>query len=468
MKRLRRFLPRVAWLLLGLASALPGSAAAARPPHILVILADDMGWADLGQDGSQIDTPHLDRLAREGMKLTRFYASAPMCSPTRAALLTGRYPHSVGVPELASQQQRNKVPILSLAHDAVTIPEALKPAGYRSIVVGKWHLGFTAADRPTRHGFDEFWGSLLGTPNFWQPRETYHNDTPIKVHGHYTDVLTAKAVEYLRAHDPAAGPLFLYLAYNAPHYPLEAPPELVAKYRRRFPDRGYFATYAAMVEQLDTGVGQVLATLEERGLAGNTLVVFTSDNGPSAEPPSAGVEGAEFSNGPLREYKFSTHEGGLRVPFIARWPGRIAPGTVRDTPAVTMDLLPTFLAAAQIPPAASHEIHGESFLPLLEGGAWSRKGAIHWETSLNAAVLAGEWKLVHQYWQPARLYRVAEDIGESNDLAARHPDKVAELLAMHETWKAKHYPNPIPRETKRSTYAFPEARPAARGTKAAP
>lgn len=446
---------RAFWLGLLLATAVSG--AAERAPHIVMILADDMGWADLGADGSKIDTPNLDRLAKEGAKLTRFYASAPMCSPTRAALLTGRYPHSVGVPELTSKTVRGSVPILALAHEAITIPEALRPARYRSVVVGKWHLGFSEKDFPSHHGFDEFWGSLLGTPNFWQPKETYHNAAPMQVPAgvHFTDALSDKAAEHIRAQRGSDRPLFLYLAYNAPHYPLEAPPDLVYKYRRRFADRGLFAVYAAMVEHMDAGIGRVLAALEETGAARNTLVVFTSDNGPSAEPNSYGPEGAELSNGPLREYKFSMHEGGLRVPFIARWPGRIPAGTVKATPAITMDLLPTFLEAAGVQPEATHEIHGTSILPLLTGGAFERKGALYWENQHNAAVLAGEWKLVHQYWRPASLHRIESDPGETNDLAAAHPEKVAELLALHEQWRARHYPHPVRREQKKSSYAFP-------------
>jgi arylsulfatase A len=431
--------------------------AADRPSNIVMILADDMGWADLGADGSKIDTPHLDRMAKDGVKLTRFYASAPMCSPTRAALLTGRYPHSVGMPELASKTARGNVPILSLAHEAITIPEALKPGRYRSIAVGKWHLGFEPKDFPQHHGFDEFWGSLLGTPNFWQPKETYHNAQPMQIGAgvHFTDAITDKAVEQVRAQRGREQPLFLYLAYNAPHYPLEAPPDLVSKYRRRFPERGLFAIYAAMVEQLDAGIGRVLAALQEANLADNTLVVFSSDNGPSAELTSYGPEGAEFSNGPLREYKFSVHEGGLRVPFIARWPGKIPPGTVHSQPAVTMDLLPTFLEAAAIKPASTHEIHGTSLVSLLTRGQLERKGAVHWETQNNAAVLMGEWKLVHQYWRAPSLYRIAEDPSETNDLAAANPEKVTELMALHERWKARYYPNPVARQKNRSTYAFP-------------
>lgn len=428
----------------------------ARPPNVVMILADDMGWADLGHDGSKIDTPNLDRLAKEGVKLTRFYSSAPMCSPTRAALLTGRYPHSVGMPELASPTARGSVPVLALSQEAVTIPEALGPAGYRSVLVGKWHLGHDRSAWPRTHGFHEFWGSLIGTPMFWQVKETYHNETPIDVRGHYTDRLTEKAIEYLKAAKAADQPLFLYLAYNAPHYPLEAPADLVTKYRRRFPKEGLFAVYAAMIEQLDTGIGRVLATLEELGVARDTLVVFTSDNGPSAEISSYGPEGAGISNGPLREYKFSTHEGGIRVPFIARWPGRIPAGLVRHEPAITMDLMPTFLEAAGV--TSRPEVHGRSLMSLLTGGSFARSEPLHWENQHNAAVLHGEWKLVHQFWAKGPfLYRIDEDIGERRNLAAQFPAKVDEMLALHEKWKTRHYPNPVPRAAKLSTYIFPEA-----------
>jgi arylsulfatase A-like enzyme len=450
---------RALLLLAGCLCSLPCAVRAAGEtrPNIIVILADDMGWADLGQDGSKIDTPNLDKLATQGVKLTRFYSSAPMCSPTRAALLTGRYPHSVGMPELASQSVRGKVPVLALSHSAITIPEALQPAGYRSVAVGKWHLGFGANDGPRHHGFDEFWGSLLGTPMYWQVKGTMHNDTPIEVTGgHFTDLLTAKALEYLRRDVRADRPLFMYLAYNAPHYPLEAPAELIYKYRRRFPDRGLFAVYAAMIDQLDQGIGRVLAALDELKIAGDTLVIFTADNGPSAEINSYGPEGADFSNGPLRGFKFGTHEGGVRVPFIARWPGRIPSGAVRDTPAVTMDILPTLMEAANLKPAANHEIHGASILSLLRGESFARSGALHWENQHNAAVLAGDWKLVHRYSQKPQLFRPADDPGEDRDLAAQHPEKVTELLALHEQWKKRYYPNPVPREMKRSTYTFPK------------
>jgi arylsulfatase A-like enzyme len=436
----------------------PHISAAEPKPNIIMILADDLGWADLGHDGSQIDTPNLDRLAREGVKLTHYRSSAPMCSPTRAALLTGRYPHSVGVPELASPDVRGNVPILALDHAAITIPEALKPAGYRSSLVGKWHLGHARENWPRTHGFDFFWGSLIGTPRYWDVKETYDNETPVDVagRGYYTDQLATKAVEFIHRDAATGKPFFLYLAFNAPHYPLEAPAELVYKYRRRFPDRGLFAIYAAMVERLDTGIGRVLAALDELKLAQNTLLVFTSDNGPSAEPYSFGPEGADISNGPHRGHKFGTTEGGLRVPFLARWPGQIPAGTVRSGVAITMDLLPTFLAAAGVTPAASHEIHGQSLLSLFRGEPYARTGALHWENQQNYAVHDGDWKLVKRGWEnQARLYRPAEDLGEDHNLAEKFPAKVAELTAKHDAWRKRHYPNAVPPLVKRTFGNFP-------------
>jgi len=198
-------------------------------PNIIVILADDLGWADIGHDEVQIDTPHLDKLITQGTRLTQFYASASICSPTRAALLTGRYPHSVGMPALANTNHRDGHPPRALDHKAITIPETLKPHGYTSALIGKWHLGFTPENWPRTHGFDEFWGSLLGTPGYYAPQETYHNETPIKVTGYFTDQITDHAIDFVERNQKQ--PFFLYLAYNAPHYPLEAPFELVRKYR---------------------------------------------------------------------------------------------------------------------------------------------------------------------------------------------------------------------------------------------
>lgn len=426
-----------------------------KAPNIVTILADDLGWADVGNDSSRIDTPNLDRLAKEGMRLTSFYSSASLCSPARAALLTGRYPHSVGMPDLASPLARNNVPVLSLDHEAITIPEALRSRHYVSMLAGKWHLGYHSDAWPRTHGFNQFRGSLIGTPGYYDSKETYHNETPVEVDGYFTDHITRSAVNFIQSQE--GKPFFLYVAYNAPHYPLEAPAALVYKYRNRFPDEGLFAIYAAMIERMDEGVGKILKTLDSLGLSGNTLVVFASDNGPSAEPRSYGLAGARRSAGPLRDHKFSTHEGGIRVPFIARWPGKIPAGTVRNETAIMMDLMPTFLEACSIPIEKEHVMHGQSILGLLQNKPFSRTGTLHWEDKYNMAVRRGDWKLVHQFFnEKPHLYNMAKDIGENKDLAAEHPRIVADLEAAHAAWRQSKYPDPIPRSSNRSDYIFPQ------------
>ena len=424
-------------------------------PNIVLILADDLGWADVNVNDSRIETPNLNRLAQEGMRLTSFYSSASLCSPARAALLTGRYPHSVGMPDLASAAPRNQVPLLALAHEAITLPESLKPYKYRTMLAGKWHLGYNPADWPRTHGFDEFRGSLIGTPGYYDPKETYHNETPEKVCEYFTDHITRHAVEFIK--QDRENPFFIYVAYNAPHYPLEAPAALVYKYRQIFPDDGLFAVYAAMIEQMDRGIGQILDALDSLGMTHNTLVVFCSDNGPSAEPRSYGLSGARKSAAPLRDHKFSTHEGGIRVPFIARWPARIPPGSVRGETTIMMDLLPTFLDACNIRRENDHEIHGVSILPLLTNGSFSREGTLHWEDQYNMAVRQDKWKLVHQFFaDKPSLYDISNDIREEIDLADQNPGIVSELLNAHTAWRAIYYPDPIPSNKKRSDYIFPQ------------
>ncbi len=440
-------------LALSLVAAVAG---APNQPNIVVILVDDLGWFDVGHDELAIDTPHLDKLSTQGTRLTQFYASASICSPTRAALLTGRYPHSVGMPQLANTTSHNGHPPRALDHDAITIPEALKPHGYTSALIGKWHLGFTPKNWPRTHGFDEFWGSLIGTPGYYDVHETYHNETPIKVTGYFTDQITDHAIDFVERNQNQ--PFFLYLAYNAPHYPLEAPFDLVKKYRhpKRFYDDGLFAIYAAMVEQLDTGIGRVMATLDRLSLAENTLVIFCSDNGPSAEWNSYGLAGANISNGPLREHKFSHHEGGVRVPFIARWPGHIPAAATQTGPAITMDIMPTILEAAKISPSADNEVHGKSMLPLLSGQPEESERTLFWENRNNGAVLRGRWKLVHQYWnERPYLYDLDNDLSEEHDLSAEHPKITAELLEQHRRWRETYYPSALGRVTRKSPYAFP-------------
>ena len=422
--------------------------------NVIVILADDLGWADVGMDSVRIETPNLDRLAREGVKLTAFYSSATMCSPARAALLTGRYPHSVGMPDLASPVPRTNVPVLSLDHDAITVPEALKDHGYRSMLAGKWHLGHHSPNWPRTHGFDQFEGSLIGTPGYYDVKETYRNETPVKVEKYFTDYITDKAVDFIV--QQKSNPFFLYLAYNAPHYPLEAPANLVYKYRMRYLQDGLYAIYAAMVERMDHGIGSVMKALDSLGISDNTLIIFTADNGPSAEPRTYGLSGARISTGPLRDHKYSTHEGGIRVPFIARWPGKIPAGTLQHEPAIMMDIMPTVLDACGVRLAKDYQLHGVSILPLLQNKLFGKERTLHWEDQYNFAVRQGQWKLVRRFFESQpHLYNINADMGEYVDLADKYPKIVSDLLDEHHRWRSKIYPQRIPPVEKRSYYIFP-------------
>lgn len=446
----------MAALALSLSGTAPSRAQEPQRPNFIVILADDMGWADLGADGSHIETPNLDRMAREGLKFTRFYAMAAMCSPSRAALLSGRYPQSVGVPELCNPEVRNGLPMLHLDLNALTIPEALKQHGYTSMLAGKWHLGDEPEYWPRRHGFAEFWGSLLGTPRYWNPRKTYHNETPVEADGYFTDRITDQAVEFIS--ENRGQPFFLFLSYNAPHWPLEAPQDLIDKYSRIFDDE-QFAVYAAQIGCMDAGIGKVFETLRETGLDKNTFVFFSSDNGPSPEGSTGkgyGLKGARVSAGPLREHKFSAFEGGIRVPALAWWPGHIRAGSSTGRVACLFDLFPTYMEL--LGAASGTELHGSSLIPLLDGKQRDIHGDLHWEDALMWAAQRGKWKLVGRFWEPdPYLYDLKNDIGEEHNLAMKHPAVVKRLSRLHREWQRKTYPDPFPRETQeRPAYQFPQ------------
>ena len=334
------------------------------PPNIIVILADDLGLGDYSAFGTKdIRTPSIDRLCREGMTFHNFYASSCVCSPTRAALLTGCYPDRVGVPGVIRHTPENSWGYLS--PKATLLPQVLKAAGYHSAIVGKWHLGLTSPNTPTERGFDFFQGFLgdmmddylthrRGGQNFMR-----RNQEVIDPPGHATDLFTEWACEYLAERSASTSqPFFLYLAYNAPHDPIQPPPEWLAKVRQREPIiADNRAMLVALIEHMDAGIGRVLDTLDQRKLADNTLVFFTSDNG--------GVLNYGAKNGPWRSVKQHMYEGGLRVPAIARWPNHIPAAQQTDLVAVTMDLFATACEAAGVKASAS--IDGVSFLPTLLG-----------------------------------------------------------------------------------------------------
>ena len=429
-------------------AAMPAAGAtAAEPdapakPNILMILVDDLGYGDLACYGAKdMRTPHIDAIAAGGMSFTRFYANCPVCSPTRAALLTGRLPALVGVPGVIRTHDRDNWG--HLARDAVMLPDPLKRAGYDTAIVGKWHLGLKPPNTPGDRGFDHFHGYLGDMMDDYYKHRRHGinymrlNRETIDPPGHATDLFSRWAAEYVRGRKGKGRPFFLYLAYNAPHTPIQPPAEWVEKVRKREPKMsGRRAKLVALIEHMDHGIGQVLAALKDAGLADDTLVVFTSDNG--------GQTGVGARNGPLRAGKGTMYEGGLRVPACAAWPGRIGPRTTTDRLAVTMDLFPTFLEAAGAIEQCPKGIEGRSVLPTLLGRKQAeddrmifftrREGGRHRGRTADA-VLHGRWKLLRNLPDaPLELYDLAADPKERRNLAAaadKPPDydRLAKALA---------------------------------------
>jgi arylsulfatase A-like enzyme len=432
--------------LLALAAACLTTGARAQPlsPNIVLIVADDMGYADIGVHGSRdIPTPNIDGLARDGVRFTDAYVTGPYCSPTRAGLLTGRYPQRFGHEfNLGAPHAEFGMPL-----GETTIADRLKAAGYRTALFGKWHLGLGEKYHPMRRGFDEFFGFLAGAHGYNQAgaganRLLEGTATAENYQGYLTDVLADRAATYVK--QQAGKPFFLYLAFNAAHTPLEAP----QKYLDRFPNikDERRRTYAAMVSAMDDGVGKVLATLREQNLDNNTLVIWFNDNGgPTMETTT--VNGS--SNAPLRGSKRTTWEGGIRVPFMMRWPGHVPAGRVESRPIIQLDVLPTVLAATGISAGTSSRLDGVDLLPFLTGRA---KGAPHetlyWRLGGMMAIRHGEWKLVKSRegrfvdadpaalsdLTGAELFNLAKDIGERQNLAAARPDKVKELANLWQQW----------------------------------
>jgi arylsulfatase A-like enzyme len=412
-----------------------------RPPNLVCILADDLGYGDLAcYGGSDLRTPHLDALVASGLRFDHFCASCPVCSPTRAALLTGRYPELVGVPGVIRTHPRDSWGYLS--PHAVLLPRLLKKAGYHCALVGKWHLGLEPPNTPNARGFDHFHGFLGDMMDDYQTHRRHginymrRDEKEIDPKGHATDLFTQWAIDYLHEQAKADRPFFLYLAYNAPHGPIQPPEEWLRKVRQRNPDLPEKrARLVALVEHLDDGVGRVLQALKESGAADRTLVVFTSDNGADL---AAGA-----SAGPLRGGKQDLYEGGLRVPFAASWPGKIRPGTRSDRVALSMDLFPTFCAATGVEPGP--DIDGRSFLPLLLGREqpepardlfWTRReGGSRYMGKAVVAVRRGDWKLLQNSpTGPFELYNLRDDPKEQTNRAAQERkvfNELAEALRAH-------------------------------------
>lgn len=427
-------------LLLGFSiSTIPSDAQAKKLPNILLVLTDDQGYHDVSYYGTKdIRTPNMDALCKDGIRMDNYYANAPVCSPTRASLLSGRYPDRVGVPGLIRSNPDNNWGYLDPS--AILLPALLKKAGYHTAHIGKWNLGLTSPNLPNEKGFDLFHGWLedmmedyvikrRGGKNYmrWNEKEI---DPP----GHATDLFTNWASEYILSRQKQTAPFFLYLAYNAPHFPVQPPVEWVNKVKQRDPGiSDKRAQLVALIEHLDAGIGKVIQALKQTGAYENTLIIFSSDNGGHL-PDLA-------NNGPLRDGKQSMYEGGLKVPAFAVWPNKIKAGSVTQQVNTTMDVVPTLLAIAGIAPAQN--LDGRSFLSMLYGKENKetralyfvrREGGLLYGGKAYHAMREGDWKLLQNSpYQPLELYNLQEDPLETTNVISRYPDKANALnkLLMH-------------------------------------
>jgi arylsulfatase A-like enzyme len=420
-----------------------------KPPNILVILVDDLGLCDLGSFGSTtILTPAIDQLVQGGLKFTRAYANCPVCSPTRAALLTGCYPERVGVPGVIRTHDADSWGFLDPAR--VLLPEILRSVGYHTALIGKWHLGLEEPNRPNQRGFDLFRGFLGDMMDDYTTHRRhgqnymYYNREEIDPQGHATELFTEWACDFLST----AGrekPFFLYLAYNAPHVPVQPPKEWLESFRQRVPQSDLkTAQLGAFIEHLDYQIGKVLQALEASGQAENTIVFFTSDNG--------GQVDVGANNGLNRAGKGTLYEGGLRVPLCVSWPGKIKPGGETDRIVLTMDLFPTILDLAGVEmeeDAFAFPIDGESFYRTLQGRTQRtstrdlffgrREGGDFFKGETIECIRRGDWKLLRSRpGGPFELYNLAQDPMEKNNLAAVEPAIVLELQAALEAQVAEY------------------------------
>ena len=438
-------------LILGLAFCLAASGLAAQPtsenrPNVVLIMTDDVGYGDFGSYGApDVRTPNIDGLARAGVRFTDFYA-APTCTPTRAALITGRYQQRVGLemPIAAAGTPRGEP---GLAATGRSLPQLLKNNGYSTALMGKWHLGYKPEHSPNAHGFEYFFGFLSGYIDYYRHTggdgkpDLYENATPVRTDGYMTDLITARSIEFIEAH--AREPFFLQVNYNAAHWPFQVPDQpSVAPGNARFlqpidEPTSARKDYVAMVERADRGVGEILDTLRKLGLERGTLVIFTNDNG-----------GEWLSrNTPLFHRKETLWEGGIRVPLILRWPGRVPAGRVTGQVGITMDLTASILAATGTPVPPEARLEGIDLLPIVrrESPAVARTLFFRMVTPRRhqRAVRDADWKLIVDGGEipsspvpaPSMLFNLREDIGERNDVARDRPEIVRRLRRLLAEWE---------------------------------
>jgi len=415
----------------------------AQPPNIVLLIADDTGWRDVGYHDSEIKTPNIDRMAREGIVMEQFYA-CPTCSPTRASILTGRPPSRYGI--LAPIAGRSK---LSLPGEYGTLASLLREAGYRTAQIGKWHLGLTPEVGPRMYGFDSSYGYLHGQIDQFThiykngDRSWHRNEKFIDEQGHATDLIADEAVKLIRQ-SSSSQPFFLYTAFSVPHYPLQEEDRWIEPYKKSISNESR-RLYAASMTHMDDAIGRVLAALEEKNLVSNTLVIFISDNGGQKDWEATSGEynlrhgpyDVLGDNRPFRGWKGSVYEGGIRVPAVFRWPGKLKARKV-DLACHVMDFVPTLaaIAGAKVPPQM--QVEGIDIGPALHGDKMQVERTIYWNTGSQLAVRYGDWKLVHHgntvNKGKSELYNIARDPYEKNDLAGEKITLTAqmrEILAHH-------------------------------------
>ncbi len=444
--------------LLALASS--ASARDGRPPNVVLILADDLGWGDVGFNGrKEWATPNLDRLASEGTTFKRWYTAAVVCAPSRAALMTGKYTIHDGV-------SRNND---DLPASETTIAEALKSRGYATALFGKWHHGAPRAPskdyvHPMDQGFDEFFG-FTDARHAWEqfPKELWHGRELKPVTGYANDMFTGRAIDFLGR--KKGGPFFLYLPYIATHFHIQAPEDEVALHRGKFaesdPSDPLNATYAAMVTRLDRNVGRVLDALKRLDLENDTIVIFSSDHGATFEAGNKGTSFFHDSNGPFRGQKRTLWEGGIRVPGVVRWPARVSAGVVTHRVVHNIDVLPTLLAAAGGAPDPAWKVDGTSLLPAWTGAGAYPERTLFWEWrsegSDQLAAMRGTLKLVATGGTRPELFDVEADPAERRSVAALYPDEVKSLEAQLKSWLATERDAPAPAPAGAATKAKAKA-----------
>ncbi len=416
------------------------SLGAAERPNFVIIMADDLGYADIGIYGSQrIKTPHLDRLAVRGMRFTDFHSSGAVCSPTRAGLLTGRYQQRAGIPSVIVADPKRRTHTHGLQECEVTFAELLVEAGYQTAIFGKWHLGYSKNYNPVRHGFLQFRGYVSGNVDFFSHvdqagRLDWWRDDEIQDEsGYTTHLITKHSLAFIEANKDE--PFCLYVPYEPPHYPYQGPSDkpirAVGKRRQNHETKpsqhDVQRAYKEMIEEMDKGVGQIIAALKEHGIERRTLVMFFSDNGATRRG----------SNGPLRGYKAQVWEGGHRVPCIAWWPGTIQGGSVSHDLAITLDVMPTLLASADIDPPGDRSLDGVNLLPVLTARQSLGPRKLFWRHGNARAMRDGTWKLIAISPETKRpmLFDLSDDLAEQNNLSEKNPARVREMMSAIDTWE---------------------------------